>query len=768
MDDSTAQQLFLVGLLQAPSSSLAALVSLPSSPVYTTLAALLAHPAHPASRHLLHSVIARLAQSRNALPLPLLALYVHAFLPTNHARVAAVIQDAIAATPKLAQQLAATLPDALRVALESGSGSESGAAIVCSLIRAVSTTGSVLTPQGIQDLVKTVTQHYAPRNGNDDRLRLALLETVHDLVLSCATHLGVQVLQPVLESLLLTHNKESTPDLLARDLASLYPSLAEELSQLVLGAVGPVARSTKDLIARFRRLAHPHPQGGDELDWVARLRRAEEERQRTHNKEEAGGGGGGPDFSSWRDDSVAKDRGKAAAAAPPPLTAEREAELTKAVTSILDLFPSESPTFLRACLLHPRFSSSSSSSGSTGQNLNIEHAQEHVVEALLSDGSSSFPDELTQIRLGLVDDGDGGGVAAGSAEADVAAVMIPAAPSSVAEAPVPAASIERRNVYDDDKYFQRGKILLPPARGSSDSAPAARIRHRVVELDERLKQSILALAERESSDDEEEDDQDHLESGEGGGVARRRKTYGFLEEEEDGDDGTATPRIRIGGADEEPDENEQEAAVNEEGGPHAGGGGSKNRRTQSHAESKPAAPRASSFTAGYDPAAVLVLESTYLRHPAVFARDAATRRGKARKELKERTGLGDEQIEGWKVMLERDPKKLQKMQDKHVDLGARSNRPSAPTDDASASSSRAPRATQDGTAKPKAPGPNGGGGKGGGTKAGGSGQGPGQGQKTGTGSSGPKRSDGGRREHDRAKRGRDRKLARMGAAGAPP
>jgi hypothetical protein len=128
----------------------------------------------------------------------------------------------------------------------------------------------------------------------------------------------------------------------------------------------------------------------------------------------------------------------------------------------------------------------------------------------------------------------------------------------------------------------------------------------------------------------------------------------------------------------------------------------------------------------------------------VFARDAATRRGKARKELKERTGLGDEQIEGWKVMLERDvslslfffsflifpfppsllssdflsflsgfkpsqnfrhhksashpnpdllkvlmltvildrnfctrqPKKLQKMQDKHVDLGARSNRPS--------------------------------------------------------------------------------------------
>lgn len=203
----------------------------------------------------------------------------------------------------------------------------------------------------------------------------------------------------------------------------------------------------------------------------------------------------------------------------------------------------------------------------------MEHAQEQVVEALLSDGSSSFPDELTRIRLGLVDDGDGGGVAAGSAEADVAVVMIPAAPSSVAEAPVPAAVIERRNVYDDDKYFQRGKILLP----TTESTRARTRPHRVVELDERLKQSILALAERESSDDEEEDDQDHLESGQGGGVAPRRKTYGFLEEEDD--DGTATPRIRIGGADEEPDENEQEAAVNERG----NAGGSRDRRL--HAQS---------------------------------------------------------------------------------------------------------------------------------------------------------------------------------------
>ena len=324
--DDTAQQLFLVGLLQVPSSSLAALVT--SSSVYTTLAALLAHP-DKTLRHLLHAVVARVSQSRNALPVPLLALYVHSFLPTNRARVAAVIADAIAATPKLAQQLAATLADALRLALaaESESESESSARIVCSLIRAVTTTGAtVLTPQGIQDLVKTVTQHYPPRRRrrDDDHLRLALLETVHDLVLSSAAHLGVDVLHPVLESLLLTHNKESTLDLLARDLASLYPSLADELGQLVLGAVGPVARSTKDLIARFRRSA-AHPQGADESEWFTRLRRQEEEeeKQRTHME------GGAPD-ASRRDDSVAKDRDRKATAAPLPLlTAEREAELTK-------------------------------------------------------------------------------------------------------------------------------------------------------------------------------------------------------------------------------------------------------------------------------------------------------------------------------------------------------------------------------------------------------------------------------------------------------
>ncbi len=48
-----------------------------------------------------------------------------------------------------------------------------------------------------------------------------------------------------------------------------------------------------------------------------------------------------------------------------------------------------------------------------------------------------------------------------------------------------------------------------------------------------------------------------------------------------------------------------------------------------------------------------VIEQAYLQDPSVFYRDANTRRGKARIELRNLTGWADEQIEGWKVILER-------------------------------------------------------------------------------------------------------------------
>jgi len=48
--------------------------------------------------------------------------------------------------------------------------------------------------------------------------------------------------------------------------------------------------------------------------------------------------------------------------------------------------------------------------------------------------------------------------------------------------------------------------------------------------------------------------------------------------------------------------------------------------------------------------------------PAVFARDAATRRGAPRRRLRAETGLLDEAIEGWAVMLQRDPRRVRRLE----------------------------------------------------------------------------------------------------------
>lgn len=65
-----------------------------------------------------------------------------------------------------------------------------------------------------------------------------------------------------------------------------------------------------------------------------------------------------------------------------------------------------------------------------------------------------------------------------------------------------------------------------------------------------------------------------------------------------------------------------------------------------------------------------VLELAYIRDPELFARDANTRRSKARSELKAQTSWSDEQIEGWRIMLERNPNK-DKILQKHEFSGNR-------------------------------------------------------------------------------------------------
>lgn len=68
--------------------------------------------------------------------------------------------------------------------------------------------------------------------------------------------------------------------------------------------------------------------------------------------------------------------------------------------------------------------------------------------------------------------------------------------------------------------------------------------------------------------------------------------------------------------------------------------------------------RKPSKEAVYDPDLQIKLELTYLTNPAIFDRDGATRRSEGRMKLKDRTGMDDGQLEGWRVMLERNVRLL--------------------------------------------------------------------------------------------------------------
>lgn len=60
----------------------------------------------------------------------------------------------------------------------------------------------------------------------------------------------------------------------------------------------------------------------------------------------------------------------------------------------------------------------------------------------------------------------------------------------------------------------------------------------------------------------------------------------------------------------------------------------------------------------------MTLFQAYKANPALFARDSATRRSQPRASLKRETGMTDEAIEGWGVMLARDSKRLAKLEDR--------------------------------------------------------------------------------------------------------
>jgi len=64
-----------------------------------------------------------------------------------------------------------------------------------------------------------------------------------------------------------------------------------------------------------------------------------------------------------------------------------------------------------------------------------------------------------------------------------------------------------------------------------------------------------------------------------------------------------------------------------------------------------------------------MLFATWKISHAAFGRDSATRRSTARQVLKRETGMTDEAIEGWALMLQRDPGKIRKMESRYATFG---------------------------------------------------------------------------------------------------
>jgi activating signal cointegrator complex subunit 2 len=149
------------------------------------------------------------------------------------------------------------------------------------------------------------------------------------------------------------------------------------------------------------------------------------------------------------------------------------------------------------------------------------------------------------------------------------------------------------------------------------------------------------------------------------------------------------------------------------------------------------------------------LELAYLSDPKVFDRDSATRRSEARRKLKEITGMDDAQLEGWRVMLERNPHK-EAILARHT-FAPKKNYLGAGSDGARGSGGSKGKGKGGGEGGSHTPSGNesGRGGKGG--RGGGSGGGGGGGRGRG--------GNKGSRGHSNAARtrGHDRKMTRMGA-----
>lgn len=154
----------------------------------------------------------------------------------------------------------------------------------------------------------------------------------------------------------------------------------------------------------------------------------------------------------------------------------------------------------------------------------------------------------------------------------------------------------------------------------------------------------------------------------------------------------------------------------------------------------------------------------------IFARDAETRRGTARGKLRDETGMADEAIEGWAVMLQRTPAQMRRLEAKYAwsgqqaQLGRSAWRASPAGSGAEESDPEGGNSSNRGGRGGRARGGGGGGGRGGRGRGGGNVAGP-TGEKETEAARRNKEAHKGARANHHRRDARARKMARGGFAG---
>ncbi|RSH90085.1 hypothetical protein EHS25_001418 [Saitozyma podzolica] len=288
------------------------------------------------------------------------------------------------------------------------------------------------------------------------------------------------------------------------------------------------------------------------------------------------------------------------------------------LTPLLNLFPTLSPRLLLSALDHPVFASSTSVAGYDAQAAPL-------IESILS-GGSTLPTELIELReevdhLSREQGGLAAAVPSTSSVLQDGSVSERVRVNGTATGSAPAASYERRNIFDDETLdFSRLRLgkdeSTLPQLGNS--------------IPDHLRDSILRLVETQKEEAEAE----------ARAIAEARGgVYLPQTRDDDGDDldegtGDGAPSLRTkGGVDGDDSDAEEETG-------------------DKIVERRPSLGQSS-----VNVDIQTTLELAYIADARVFDRDANTRRSNARKQLREETGMDDGQLEGWRVMLERNPHK---------------------------------------------------------------------------------------------------------------